>query len=154
VPLEIGSLAPDFDLPTDSGGSLSLASLRGKKVALYFYPKDMTPSCIMESEGFRDQLVYFTLANTVIVGVSKDSVKRHNQFKAKYQLPFNLVSDEDGTLCKAYDTWRMKKLYGKEYMGIIRSTFLINEHGNIQSIWDKVRVKGHVDAVLKAAQAF
>jgi peroxiredoxin Q/BCP len=153
MPLEIGSLAPIFDLPTDGGGTLSLISHKGKKVVLYFYPKDMTPGCTKESEEFRDRSAEFEATNTIIMGVSKDSVKRHDKFKAKYHFPFTLISDEEGMLCEAYDVWRMKKLYGKEYMGIVRSTYLIDESGYIQAVWDKVRVKGHVDAVLEATQS-
>ena len=146
MPLEISSIAPTFELPSDGGRTLSLTSLKGQKVILYFYPKDMTPGCTQESKELE-------AVNTVIVGVSKDSVKRHDRFKDKYQLPFTLISDEEGALCEAYDVWRMKKLYSKEYMGNIRSTYLIDESVHIQSVWDKVRVNGHVDAVLKAAQA-
>ncbi len=150
--LEPGSKAPAFDLPTDGDGTLSLASLKGKKVVLYFYPKDMTPGCTTESQDFRDRVKAFADANTVIVGASKDSVARHDKFKAKYDLPFALVSDEDGTLCEAYGVWQEKKLYGRAFMGIVRTTFLIDEKGVIQQVWNKVRVKGHADAVLEAAQ--
>ena len=153
MPLEISSIAPTFELPSDGGRTLSLTSLKGQKVILYFYPKDMTPGCTQESKEFSDQSKELEAVNTVIVGVSKDSVKRHDRFKDKYQLPFTLISDEEGALCEAYDVWRMKKLYSKEYMGNIRSTYLIDESVHIQSVWDKVRVNGHVDAVLKAAQA-
>lgn len=151
--LEPGSKAPAFDLPTDGGGTLSLASLKGKKVVLYFYPKDMTPGCTTESQDFRDRVQAFADANTVIVGASKDSVARHDKFKAKYDLPFALISDEEGTLCEAYGVWREKKLYGRAFMGIVRSTFLIDEKGMVKQIWDKVRVKGHAETVLEAAQA-
>ena len=113
----------------------------------------MTPGCTQESKEFSDQSKELEAVNTVIVGVSKDSVKRHDRFKDKYQLPFTLISDEERALCEAYDVWRMKKLYSKEYMGNIRSTYSIDESVHIQSVWDKVRVNGHVDAVLKAAQA-
>ena len=151
--LQVGDQAPDFTCKTDGDGEISLQSLREKKIVLYFYPKDMTPGCTTESEEFRDRLAEFEAANTVIIGASKDSVARHDTFKAKSQLPFTLVSDEDGTLCESYGVWRMKKLYGKEYLGIVRSTFLIDENGIIQAVWDKVRVKGHVDAVVEAAKA-
>jgi peroxiredoxin Q/BCP len=151
--LQVGDQAPDFTCKTDGDGELSLQSLRGKKVVLYFYPKDMTPGCTKESEAFRDLLVEFEAANTVIIGASKDNVARHDKFKTKSQLPFTLISDEDGALCEVYGVWRMKKLYGKEYMGIVRSTFLIDEKGFVQAVWDKVRVKGHVDMVLDAAKA-
>ena len=130
-----------------------LLRLRAKRLFFNFYPKDMIPGCTKESEEFRDRSKEFEAVNTVIVGVLKDSVKRHDKFKDKYQLPFTLISDEDGALCEAYDVWSMKKLYGKEYMGIIRSNYLIDERVHIQAVWDKVQVNGHVDAVLKAAQA-
>jgi len=151
--LEIGTQAPAFDLPTDGGGTLSLASMKGKKVVLYFYPKDMTPGCTTESQDFRDRLKEFEAAGCVIVGASKDSVARHDKFVAKHNLPFRLVSDEEGTLCEDYGVWQKKKLYGREFMGIVRTTFLIDEKGKIVHIWDKVRVKEHVDAVLETVQS-
>jgi peroxiredoxin Q/BCP len=151
--LKAGDKAPAFSGPTDGGGKISLKDLKGKKVVLYFYPKDMTPGCTTEAEGFRDALAKFRKAGVEIVGVSKDSVKRHDNFKAKYDLPFALLSDEDGTVCEDYGVWQKKMNYGREYMGIVRSTFLIDEKGKIAQIWDKVRVKGHVDEVLEAAQA-
>jgi thioredoxin-dependent peroxiredoxin len=150
--VDVGDTAPDFDLPTDGGGSLKLSSLRGKKVVLYFYPKDSTPGCTTEAEGFRDTLGEFAKTGTEIVGVSKDSVKRHDNFKAKYDLLFPLISDTDGTACEAYGVWVEKMNYGRKYMGIERSTFLIDEKGKIAHAWRKVRVKGHVDAVLEAAR--
>ena len=153
MPLEIGSVAPTFVLPTNSDCSLSLNALKGKKIVLYFYPKDMTPGCTEESKDFRDRSADFKAANAMIVGVSKDNVKQHDKFKAKYKLPFTLISDEEGIICGAYGVWRKKKLFGKEYLGIVRSTYLIDESGKILAIWDKVRVKGHVDAVLKATQS-
>lgn len=149
--VDVGDIAPDFNLATDSGGELSLSSLRGKKIVLYFYPKDMTPGCTTEAEGFRDAIGAFGAANTEIIGVSKDSVKRHDNFKAKYDLPFTLVADVDGEACEAYGVWVEKKNYGRTYMGIERSTFLIDEKGKITQMWRKVRVKGHVDNVLEAA---
>jgi peroxiredoxin Q/BCP len=150
--LDVGDNAPDFTLPTDGGGELTLSSLRGKKVVLYFYPKDMTPGCTTEAEGFRDAIRDFAKADTEIVGVSKDSVKRHDNFIAKHDLPFRLVSDADGTACEAFGVWVEKKNYGRTYMGIERSTFLIDEQGKIAEVWRKVRVKGHVDKVLEAAR--
>lgn len=151
--LEIGTNAPAFKLPTDGGKSLSLASLKGKKVVLYFYPKDMTPGCTTESEGFRDQIKEFEKAGCVIVGASKDSVARHDKFVAKHDLPFRLLCDEEGNLCEDYGVWQMKKLYGREFMGIVRTTFLIDEKGVVAHVWNKVRVKGHVDAVLEFVQS-
>ncbi|MBL4691842.1 MAG: thioredoxin-dependent thiol peroxidase [Magnetovibrio sp.] len=148
--LSIGDIAPAFDLPTDGEGQLKLSDLKGKKVVLYFYPRDSTPGCTTEGKDFTDLHDKFVNANTVIVGASKDSVKRHNNFKAKYEFPFALVSDEEGVLCEAYGVWVLKKNYGKEYMGIERSTFLINEDGTIAAIWRKVRVKEHAEKVLES----
>ena len=150
--LDVGDKAPDFSAPTDGGGTVSLTALRGKKVILYFYPKDDTPGCTTEACGFRDALPDFSKAGAEIIGVSKDSVARHDKFKAKYDLPFILIADEDGALCEAYGVWQEKKNYGKAYMGIVRSTFLIDEKGRIASAWRNLRVKGHVEAVLEAAR--
>jgi peroxiredoxin Q/BCP len=113
----------------------------------------MTPGCTTEAQGFRDAIGDFEKTNAVVIGVSKDSVKRHDNFKAKHDLPFTLISDEDGKICEAYGVWQMKKNYGREYMGIVRSTFLIDEKGKIAEIWSNLRVKGHVDKVLEAAQS-
>lgn len=151
--LDAGDIAPDFTQPTDGGDSLTLSALRGKPVILYFYPKDDTPGCTKEACGFRDMMPDFTGADAVILGVSKDSVARHDKFKAKYDLPFTLVSDEDGTVCEAYGTWVEKNMYGRKYMGIERATFLIDSDGNIARIWRKVKVKGHVEDVLEAVKA-
>ncbi|MEE8350983.1 MAG: thioredoxin-dependent thiol peroxidase [Rhodospirillales bacterium] len=151
--VKIGDKAPAFDLPTDGGGQLKLSALKGKKVVLYFYPKDSTPGCTTEAKDFGDRTKDFDKAATVIVGASKDSVKRHDNFKAKNDLPFQLLSDEDGMLCDAYKVWVKKKLYGREYMGIERATFLIDAKGVVREIWRPVKVKGHADAVLEAAQA-
>ena len=151
--LETGKKAPAFNAVTDGDGKIALKDLKGRNVVLYFYPKDMTPGCTTEAEGFRDAIKDFEKANTVVIGVSKDSVKRHDIFKAKHDLPFTLISDEDGKICKAYGVWQIKKNYGREYMGIVRSTFLIDEKGKIAKIWSNLRVKGHVDTVLEAAQS-
>ena len=151
--IEAGDKAPAFKGVTDGGGSLSLKDLKGKKVVLYFYPKDMTPGCTTEAEGFRDAAKDFAKLGAVIVGVSKDSVKRHDNFKAKYDLPFALISDEDGIICEAYGVWQEKKNYGKTYMGIVRKTFLIDEKGKVAEVWRNLRVKGHVEKVLEAAKA-
>ena len=150
--LDVGDKAPDFALPTDGGGTASLKAMKGKKVVLYFYPKDDTPGCTTEACGFRDAVADFSKAGAEIIGVSKDSVARHDKFKAKYELPFALIADEDGTLCEAYGVWQEKKNYGKTYMGIVRSTFLIDEHGKIAAVWRNLRVKGHVEKVLEVAQ--
>jgi peroxiredoxin Q/BCP len=149
--LEVGDKAPDFTLPTDGGGEVSLKTLKGKKVVLYFYPKDDTPGCTTEACGFRDLMPDFSKAGAEIVGISRDSAKRHDNFKARYDLPFTLASDGDGTVCEAYGVWVEKLNYGRKYMGIERSTFLIDGNGRIAGIWRKVRVKGHVEAVLDMA---
>jgi len=153
MPLDAGDKAPDFKLPTDGGGEASLAALKGKPVVLYFYPKDDTSGCTKEAMGFRDALPAFSKAGVAVIGVSKDSVARHDKFKAKYDLNFPLVSDEDGALCEAYGAWVEKSMYGRKYMGIDRSTFLIGGDGRIARIWRKVKIAGHVDEVLAAAKA-
>jgi len=150
--IEIGQPAPDFSVPGDGGGAVSLSALKGKPVVLYFYPKDDTPGCTKEACGFRDAMPDFSKAKAEIIGVSKDSVRRHDSFKAKYDLNFALASDEDGAICEAYGVWVKKKNYGREYMGIERTTFLIDEAGIVREIWRKVRVDGHVEAVLEAAK--
>lgn len=151
--LTVGDKAPDFTLPTDGGGNLSLKDLKGKKVVLYFYPKDDTPGCTTEAQGFRDAIKEFEKAGAVIVGASKDSVARHDKFKAKYDLPFHLVSDEEGTLCEACGVWVEKNMYGRKYMGIQRATFLIDEKGVVRETWPKVKVKEHAAEVLAAVKA-
>ena len=148
---ESGDKAPDFTAPTDGGGTLKLSSLKGRNVVLYFYPKDDTPGCTREACGFRDNLAMLGAADTVVVGVSRDSAERHDTFKAKFELPFRLVSDEDGSICEAYGVWVEKQSYGRSYMGIERATFLIDRKGVIRNVWRKVRVPGHVEAVSEAA---
>ena len=150
--LSVGKPAPDFTLATDGGGQVTLSDLKGKKVIVYFYPKDDTPGCTKEACGFRDALPDFSAADAEIIGVSKDSVAKHDKFKAKYELPFTLASDEDGAVCEAYGTWVEKSMYGKKYMGIDRATFLIDEAGVLRAEWRKVKVPGHVEAVLEAAK--
>ena len=150
--LSVGKPAPDFTLPTDGGGEVTLSALKGKKVIIYFYPKDDTPGCTKEACGFRDALPDFTKVDAEIIGVSKDSIAKHDKFKAKYELPFTLASDGDGAVCEAYGTWVEKSMYGKKYMGIDRATFLIDENGVLQAEWRKVKVPGHVDAVLETAR--
>lgn len=150
--LEVGDKAPSFNLPTDGGGNISLKDLKGETVILYFYPKDDTPGCTKEACGFRDALPDFSKAKANVIGVSKDPVKKHDKFKEKYELTFPLASDEDGAVCEAYGTWVEKSMYGRKYMGIDRATFLIDGKGVIRGIWRKVKVPGHVDEVLKAAQ--
>ena len=150
--LAVGDKAPDFKMPSDGGGEISLASLNGKAVILYFYPKDDTPGCTKEACGFRDALPDFAGANAEIIGVSKDSVAKHDKFKSKYDLPFALGADVDGAVCEAYGTWIEKSMYGRKYMGIERATFLIDGDGVLRGVWRKVKVKGHVEEVLAAAQ--
>jgi len=150
--LKIGDSAPDFTLPTDGDGLLSLKKLKGRKVVLYFYPKDDTSGCTKEAEAFRDIKRKFDRAKTVIVGVSKDSAVKHDKFKAKYDLPFTLVSDVETTLCQSYGVWVEKSMYGRKYMGIERATFLIDGKGVIREIWRKVKVPGHAEAVLEATK--
>lgn len=151
--LEVGTKAPDFKLPTDNAGELSLSELKGKKVVLYFYPKDSTPGCTTQAQGFRDLKDAFEAENCVIVGASKDTVKRHDNFVTKQELNFPLVSDAESDLCETYGIWQEKKMYGKTFMGIVRTTFLIDEEGIIQKVWPKVKVKGHVEEVLDAVKA-
>ena len=150
--LNEGDNAPTFDMASSGGDRVSLAALAGKNIVLYFYPKDDTPGCTIEAKDFRDMMKDFEAANTVIIGVSKDSVKSHDKFKEKYCLPFPLGSDEDGSVCEAYGTWVEKSMYGKKYMGIQRDTFLIDRTGKLAKIWRKVSVDGHAKSVLDAAK--
>ncbi|MBX3500810.1 MAG: thioredoxin-dependent thiol peroxidase [Alphaproteobacteria bacterium] len=151
--VEEGRKAPDFTAATDGGRKIKLSDMRGKAVILYFYPKDDTTGCTKEACGFRDSLPDFGKARATVIGVSKDSVARHDKFKAKYDLNFPLVSDEDGRICEKYGTWIEKSLYGRKYMGIDRATFLIDATGTVRKIWRKVKVPGHVEDVLEAARA-
>ena len=151
--VEAGKKAPDFTAPTDGGKKLKLSDLRGKPVVLYFYPKDDTPGSTTEACGFRDALPDFSKVKAQVIGVSKDSVARHDKFKQKYDLPFPLVSDEDGKICEKYGTWVEKSLYGRKYMGIDRATFLIDKTGTVARVWHKVKVSGHVAEVLEAVKA-
>ncbi|MDD9332056.1 MAG: thioredoxin-dependent thiol peroxidase [Wolbachia sp.] len=148
--LAVGNSAPDFDLPADSGKNLSLSEFLNKKnIVLYFYPKDDTPGCTMEAKGFRDKIDEFASLDTVIIGVSKDSVKCHANFKAKYSLPFHLISDENAEMLEKYGVLVEKSMFGKKYMGIERTTFLIEKQGKVAKIWENVKVSGHADEVLK-----
>ena len=151
--VEVGDKAPDFTLPSDGGGKVSLKALKGKAVVLYFYPKDDTSGCTAESCAFRDALPNFSKVKAAIVGISRDSVTSHDKFKAKYGLTFPLASDEDGKVCEAYGTWVEKSMYGRKYMGIERSTFLIDAKGVVRNAWRKVKVPGHAKEVLEAAAA-
>lgn len=150
--LKPGAKAPTFDLPTDGEGRLSSASLKGKKVVLYFYPKDDTPGCTVEAKDFALLQPEFEKAGAVVLGISKCSVKKHDKFKAKYCLPFPLLSD-DAEVCEAYGVWVEKSMYGKKYMGINRSTFLIGEDGKLLQVWPKVKIEGHAAEVLEAVKA-
>ena len=148
--VEIGKPAPAFTMKTDGGGTVSLAKLKGAPFVLYFYPKDNTPGCTTEACDFRDAMPDFGKLKATVIGVSKDSVKSHDGFKAKQKLNFTLAADEDGKVCEAYGVWVEKSLYGRKYMGIERATFLVDENGKIEQIWHKVKVPGHADEVMKA----
>jgi thioredoxin-dependent peroxiredoxin len=151
--LEIGDKAPEFSLPSDDGSKVALKALKGKNVILYFYPKDDTSGCTAQACAFRDTLPDFSKLKATVLGVSRDSVSSHDKFKSKYKLPFPLLSDEDGKVCEAYGVWVEKSMYGRKYMGIERTTFLIDGKGVIREIWHKVKVPGHAVAVLEAASA-
>jgi peroxiredoxin Q/BCP len=151
--LDLGDKAPDFTLPTDGGGSITLSKLGGKKVVVYFYPKDDTSGCTAEACGFRDAFPDYGATGAVVIGISKDSVASHDKFKKKHELPFILASDTGGEVCEKFGVWVEKSMYGRKYMGIERATFLIDETGIIRGVWHKVRVPGHVGEVLKAAHA-
>lgn len=143
----------DFEAQATSGKAVSLSGLKGRQLVIYFYPKDSTPGCTTEGQGFRDQYATFQAANTEVFGVSRDGLKSHENFKAKQGFPFELISDKDEALCQLFDVIKLKKLYGKEYMGVDRSTFLIDSEGVLRKEWRGVKVPGHVDAVLAQAQA-
>lgn len=149
----VGTPAPDFSLPRDGGSSVTLSGFRPGKVVLYFYPKDDTPGCTLEAQDFTARMADFAAAGTTVIGISKDSVKAHDKFCKKHGLSVILASDEAGTTCEDYDVWVEKSMYGKTYMGVERTTFLIAGDGTIARIWNKVSVKGHADEVLAAARA-
>jgi len=148
--LKEGDKAPVFELKDEAGKTITLNDFKGKNVVLYFYPKDDTPGCTKEACSFRDKQLDFSRKNVVILGVSADSIESHIKFKEKYRLPFSLLSDPDKKTIKAYDVWKKKSLYGKEYMGIERTTFVINDRGNIAKIFSRVKVDGHIEDVLLA----
>ncbi|MCS5586718.1 MAG: peroxiredoxin [Gammaproteobacteria bacterium] len=133
--------------------NVSIPDTQGRNIVLYFYPKDATPGCTTEGQDFRDNHKAFIDANSVVYGVSKDDMKKHEKFKVKQAFPFELIADEDGELCEVFNVWQLKKFMGREYMGIVRSTFIISPDGSILKSWDKVRVKGHVNEVLEAVQS-
>jgi len=146
--LKVGEKAPDFSLPSTDGRTVSLRDLRGKKVILYFYPKDSTPGCTKEACDFRDNAGRLKRKGATVIGVSADSVKSHEKFSKKYDLPFPLLSDESKEMLRAYGVWREKKFMGRTYMGIVRTTVVIDEAGKIEHVYDEVSVKNHVDEVL------
>lgn len=150
--LDVGDKAPGFDLPADGGEQISLKDYKGKTLVLYFYPKDDTAGCTKEAIGFTERIKDFEKAGAAILGASKDPVKNHDKFIKKHELAVRLVSDEDGTLSEDYGVWVEKNMYGRKYMGIERSTFVIDGKGVVRNAWRKVKVPGHVDAVLEAVK--
>jgi peroxiredoxin Q/BCP len=151
--LEQGSIAPDFTLPDQSEISHSLSDFRGQWVIVYFYPKDLTPGCTTEACNFRDDFPSFKKLNTTILGISKDNVKRHATFADKYNLPFLLLSDESGKVCEKYGVWKEKSMYGKSFLGIVRTTYLIDPQGKISRVYPKVKVKEHAAELLNDLKA-
>lgn len=147
-----GDPAPPFDLPSTAGRNIRLSDLAGKKVVLYFYPKDMTSGCTAESCAFQASLPDFEATDTVILGISKDSVESHHKFRKKEGLTFDLLSDQDGDVCERYGVWKEKSMYGRTHMGIERTTFVIDENGRVARAFPKVKVQGHADEVLEAVQ--
>ena len=151
--LNVGDAAPDFDLPTDGGGRITSSELKGRPFVLYFYPKDDTSGCTSEAKAFSEMKAQFEAAGAALLGVSKDSPISHDKFKAKHDLTLTLASDEEGAVLERYGVWVEKSMYGRKYMGIDRATFLVGPDGMVKQVWRKVKVPGHVDAVLKAARA-
>ena len=149
----LGRAAPDFELPATGGETISLASLKGKNIVIYFYPKDNTPGCTLEGQDFRDQHAEFVKCNTVILGVSRDTLSSHEKFKKEQNFSFDLLSDSDEVLSKLFDVIKLKNMYGKEVMGVERSTFVIDKQGVLRKEWRKVKVEGHVAEVLEAIKA-
>ena len=146
--IQLGALSPSFNAVCDDGSRIELSELRGKNVVLYFYPKDDTPGCTIEAQDFTQNIEKFVSLDTVILGVSRDSIKSHCNFIQKYNLAFNLISDEDGEICSVYGVLKEKSMFGKKYIGIERSTFLIDKRGNILKIWQPVKINGHIDEIL------
>ena len=149
VPIE-GTKAPDFELPSTNGKTISLKSLKGKNIVVYFYPKDDTPGCTVEACGFRDTIKNIEQQDTVVLGVSPDSISSHNKFIKKFNLPFPLLADENKKMCQDYGVWVEKNMYGRKYMGVERATFIIDKEGNIAKIFEKVKPEGHNQQVLDA----
>jgi len=150
--VNVGDKAPDFTMPTDGNGSVSLSLLRGKPVVLYFYPKDDTSGCTAQACGFRDSFPDYGKTGATVIGVSRDSVASHDKFAAKESLPFPLLADTDEKVCKLFDVIKQKSLYGRKYLGVERSTFLLDASGQLRHEWRKVKVPGHAEEVLEAAQ--
>ena len=151
--LKVGDKAPDFSLPSGAGQTITLKSLRGKQVVLYFYPKDDTPGCTKEACSFRDEITQIEKAHALVLGVSTDGLASHQRFSKKYGLPFALLSDESLVVAKAYGVYKQKSMYGKTYWGIERSTFVVDETGKLSAIFRKVKVDGHVEQVMTALKA-
>ena len=147
--VKVGELVPDFELEASNGEKVKLSDYKGKNVVLYFYPKDMTPGCTTEACDFRDRHADFSSLETVVLGISPDPIGRHQKFIEKHELPFPLLSDEDHAVAESFDIWKLKKNFGKEYMGIERSTFLIGKDGKLVKEWRKVKVAGHADEIQK-----
>ena len=152
--VKIGKKVPAFSLPATGEQTLGLKDFKGRNLVIYFYPKDSTPGCTLEGQDFRDNYAKFKRAKTAILGVSRDSIRSHENFKAKQSFPFDLLSDTEETLCKLFDVIKMKNMYGKQSLGIERSTFLIDSKGVLREEWRKVKVKEHVDEVLAAAKRY
>jgi len=150
VKVKLGKKVPDFSATATNEAEFSLSANIGKNIVIYFYPKDSTPGCTKEGEDFRDQFEEFTSNNAIVVGVSRDSVKSHDKFICKYNFPFDLIADEDENVCQIFDVIKEKNMYGRKYMGIERSTFLIDTNGILINEWRKVKVKGHIEDVLGA----
>jgi len=151
--IEPGTKAPDFTLPRDGGGEVSLSDLAGRPVVLYFYPRDDTSGCTKEAVAFTELMPEFEAAGAAVLGVSKDSVAKHDKFRDKHDLKVTLLSDDDSDVCERYGVWVEKSMYGKTYMGIERSTFLIDGAGTVREVWRKVKVPGHAEKVLEAVKA-
>lgn len=148
--LEVGSVIADFTLPSDNGKDFSINDFKGRNIVIYFYPKDDTPGCTIEAKDFSCKLDEFEKLNTIIVGISKDPINKHEKFRSKYELKHLLLSDVDGKICEMFNCWVEKSMYGKKYMGIARKTFLIDTNGVIVKIWPNVKIPGHVDDVLSS----
>lgn len=151
--LDEGAPAPDFTLPQDGGDDVTLSNLKGKTVVLYFYPRDDTSGCTKQAIAFTDQMAEFEAAGAIVLGISKDTVAKHGKFRAKHDLGVTLLSDAESDVCERYGVWAEKSMYGKTYLGIERSTFIIDSTGTVRNVWRKVKVPGHVEAVLDAVKA-